>query len=243
MLEELKNPKGYLVNGIPKTLGGHGKVPESLIKDCLANMKTFVALAAETSAAEFPAYDILAAFSIFDVSEATRKRMGAIDSAEFIHNRAQRLCQVFKTDLTCFLSEFYDHQPIALHLAVAHDLPKSWDAWSMAVQRTRERKQIMSRHPSNHLVKVMMRYGAFQGCTTSGVEQSFARMIEHIDESRQCMSIPNQVYATKIVLDHARCGPTAVNRLAGKIWEEKYGPPRHRATARIDKGVKRARKD
>ena len=71
MLNSLEKPRGYLVRGQPKTLGGPGKVTTPLILQCIEQCQAFLVLATNTIKAEFPDSDILTAFRVFAVVKKT----------------------------------------------------------------------------------------------------------------------------------------------------------------------------
>ena len=204
-------------------------------------MKTFVALVSETLAAEFPTLDLTNAFKIFDVSSKTRATGGeAPDHLAETQDCAARLCQAFNVPLEPFLQEFWDHQAIATHHAVSHDT-SSFLAWKESVRKTQSRSS--ERHPSGHLSQVLMRLGAWGGCTTSGVEQQFSQLRSWIGPERECLGADLQRCELKMLSDYDRCGSASVNRLAAAIWPCFYGTPRMGCATRLDKGVKRRVED
>ncbi|CAL1159375.1 unnamed protein product [Cladocopium goreaui] len=74
-LESLKTPIAFDVDGKSKTLGGPTKVSPAMIARCFASMKKLVGLSTEVIASEFPAYEILTALKIFDVSEVMAQQL------------------------------------------------------------------------------------------------------------------------------------------------------------------------
>ena len=143
-------------------------------------MKVFVHLAAQTIEAEYPSFSIIAAFACFDVQPSTTE----LDMAAQ-EKHLRRLSQVLNVDFEQLQCQFGDHLPIAIHSASNKRLTNV-AAWSDAVRRTSTaQKPTQMRHPSDILKIVLVRYVAWQGCSTSGVEQFFSHGQHQLDPSRE----------------------------------------------------------
>ncbi len=90
-----------------------------------------------------------------------------------------------------------------------------------------------------------IRYGAFTGATTSGVEQSFSRLEKHISSNKRCMKWERELDEAKLVLDHDSAQEGPICQAARQIWLQYFPQPRTTSstTKRLDKGVKRKRCD
>lgn len=119
-----------------------------------------------------------------------------------------------------------------------------WEAWAGALRRTmgRGNYQTLARHPSKCLLLVMHRYGAYNGATTSGVEQAFSLQQKLLDGRSGSLGL--ELDEMKIVVD---CGSTAsevddLARGAQEVWRKCFGNARKSAKVdsfRLDKGLKR----
>ena len=99
MLQSLKSQRGFLDSrGSPKTLGGPGKVTAALLQRCLCRMQLFVDLAVETLRSEFPDFDVVMAFSAFDLEHS--------DKVKPEERYLQRLSEVFDLDFDQLAQEF-----------------------------------------------------------------------------------------------------------------------------------------
>ena len=223
-------------------MGGAGKCTEELLRTRREQLQIFVHLAVETLKAEFPAYEILSAFTMFNLTVNAQERFNTSDHALSRETAATRLCNVFGVPLQCFLDEFSDHLPIALRAHITDKL-QPFHAWKLAVQKTQNRKSVSERHPASNLKSILMRFGAFNGFTTSGVEQLFSKVSSHISPDRNHMSLETQVAEVKLLSDYSDRDEEEVCRDAQLIWKSKFGPPRLPCATRLDKGVKRKKQD
>lgn len=76
-LKIMKRAGGYFIEGVPYTLGGAGKVTPAIIQACLSRLQCFVRLALNVVNAEFPGYNIIMSFCIFDLGSQSKKRKNA----------------------------------------------------------------------------------------------------------------------------------------------------------------------
>lgn len=236
-----QHQQAFDVDGRSKTLGGPDAVSPAMIARCFRAMKTLVALSAEVIASEFPAYEILSSLKIFDVSEAARtKREESTDYMRSLHTASERLCQVFDAPAEDFFAEYWDHKAIAFHHNSTHPDCSSFESWKYAVQKTSARKSTQARHPSSNLHWILMHFGALDGCTTSGVEQHFSRMVRIVSAERSLLTEENMNLELKFMFDFAQ--QDDVVPLARQIWLEWYGSARHGAVNRLDSGTKRGRR-
>ena len=234
MIESLNQNRGFLSEGRPKSVGGPGKVTAAMVSECLAVMQTYVALCAKTMAAEFPKFDLLTSFEAFDVSKARRSK--GEDTVDMVEVSVTRLAQVFSVNKEKLKAQFYDVRPYAMHQAACHGT-SSFDSWRAAFEKINMRPSTRAAHPTDTLLPILVRYGAFNGCTTSGVEQLFSRMAACQTSERLSLSFETLLAETKIVADYERCGADTVCKLAASYWAKHFEPPRRSATERLDTGV------
>eukprot|EP00969_Alexandrium_andersonii_P090083 3977488-Alexandrium_andersonii.AAC.1 len=57
-----------LVGNEPKTIGGPGTVDDATKQRCVARLSAWCTLAKATINAEFPSFDVLCAFAVFDLT-------------------------------------------------------------------------------------------------------------------------------------------------------------------------------
>ncbi|CAL1127804.1 unnamed protein product, partial [Cladocopium goreaui] len=231
------------VDGKSKTLGGPNKVSPAMIARCFASMKKLVGLSTEVIASEFPAYEILTALKIFDVSEVARtNREESVDYIQSLHTSSERLCQLFEASADSFIDEYWDHKAIAFHHHSTNPNCSSFESWKYAVQKTSSRKSTAARHPSSNLHWILIHFGALDGCTTSGVEQHFSKMVRIVSAERSLLTEENKNLELKFMFDFAPATSTDCIEMAQQLWIEWYGEPRKGSTSRLDLGTKRGHK-
>ena len=196
MLKWLGKTRAVKVGKRVKCIGGAGVVTPQLTEDSLKPMKVFVHMACQTIDAEYPAFGILGAFACFDVQPSKLERDMA---AQEVHLR--RLAQVLNLSFEELDMQFGDHLAIALHEAKQQRLDNA-AAWVAAVKKTSSaQKAVRLKHPCHILIEVLVRYVAWQGCSTSGVEQFFSHGQHQIDSSRNHFTEGNEVCELKVMSD------------------------------------------
>ena len=150
MLKSLQKTRSVIVRGTPITIGSNF-VGESILKACYDRMCAWCVLAIGVVKAEFPAWEMLQGFSVFNVN--------ALPKQTIIRKHMSRFAQNF--DLP--LHELLEHHATLLPGAI--DLKKRCPDKSNAdVWRAMEAK--------GALLALLTRYITFCGCTTSGVEHT-----------------------------------------------------------------------
>lgn len=235
MISQLQSSRGFLVKGEPKTVGGAQKVTPSLVAECIGIMKLYVSLAVEVVRCEFPQFEILGAFRIFDLQQSSTP-----DPAE-VKKHAERLCQVFEVHTPSFLQEFWDHKFIAMNESKAHGLTNV-DAWVSSVRKTNSRPSLKCNHPSDALRAILMRFVAYHGCCTSGVEQSFSKLQNQFPPARDHMIMQNYLAEAKVVIDFNEYDKASMGKMAQQCWAKTFGTPRASCKSRLDTGMPKKRK-
>ena len=210
---------------------------QGLIESCMVRMQAFTSLAAKALAAELPGHDLLNAFSLFNC-HGRSARLRDDDVAAFEANKiksAERLAKVFKVEVENLYNEHLDHEGIALYGARSRNL-SNFEAWKSAVLRTRSRRSTREAHPSDSLLRVLIRYGAFTGATTSGVEQSFSRLEKHISSNKRCMKWERELDEAKLVLDHDSAQEGPICQAARQIWLQYSPQPRTTSSKALGQG-------
>ena len=189
MIEYLREQRGYLLENEARTLGGEGRVTQQLLVRCCEIFKAYVRLAVQTIEQEFPHHDVLHAMSVFNIRER-RSNDDSLDHLMWTDRRQaslERLAQVCNVDAEALRSQFMDLEPIARYQAGSARC-SSFEAWRTAILRCRDSKpQVRERRSHHVLLQVLVKYGAFSGLTTSGVEQAFSKLQRFQPAERKCM--------------------------------------------------------
>lgn len=200
----------------------------------LQEMHAWVALLTHTVEAEFPGFSLMCAMSIFNLNARSRDSEVGQEGMAYIRDAAHRLCAAFpEVNEENFIHEFLDIRPIAMHHSKLASV-NSFESWRQAIRQVSRRSS--TSHPTDNLSKLVMRLGAWDGCTTSGVERVFAKL----RKCERCLSDQNKRLELKMLWDCDRIGPEVFST-ASTIWAQLYGAPRNGATSRLDTGVKRKR--
>ena len=111
-----------------------------MLTQCLVSMRAYVSLAVEVVNTEFPYFELLGAFKLFDVQQRVQGHAVEFD-ADTVRKHGSRLCQVFGLNIDAFVSQYWDHLPIAINEARARKLDNQ-TAWSSAIQKTSCRSSV-----------------------------------------------------------------------------------------------------
>eukprot|EP00959_Pyramimonas_sp_CCMP1952_P408506 8561648-Pyramimonas_sp.AAC.1 len=206
-------------NGVKKFGFPHG-VPQVMISRCVSRLRAWVALSLEVVRSEIPDFDVLHLFRIFDLSDASGGQAG--DDAMV------RLAKAFRVSCSDLRHQFEDVYPIALSLYQASG--KKLDpkvCWRDAFARLSDRR-IRENHPVDVLRVVLQRYFLFCGCTSSGVEQSFAKVERLLDGRRGCCDGATEDDELRICLEPKSNITEQLLKGAVRIYKIHYKPPRMR---------------
>jgi len=225
ILDVLKKPHPIILHkqGRVRSLGGNTLQPE-MVNRCISRMVAWVRLVMASIAAEFPSWEVLNAFSAFNLKFA---------NTPFVHDSLCRLANVFGLDAAKLQSEFDDFRTFA-----NHQLVKGLDncaAWRESILSIRRSGQVKIRHPHEQLRAAFCRYALCMGATTSGVERSFSSILSVINKQRQ--SIRSSVLANDIKLklltsDIGR-SDQEICLAAMSIWVATYGHARLSGNRRL----------
>ena len=236
VLEQLKTPRGFTLNGQARTIGGPSRVTPAIKARCAQALQLYTRLAVETLEAEFPSFELLACFHILNVAPNVDVRS---EFQEF-SSALGRLAQVLELDEEELAEELQVHEAIARH--EASQGRSTFDAWKQAVLRTSACQRSVREHfPCNNLWKLLTRYGAWSGASTSGIEQLFSRVCDHVPADRACLTEEHFFYEVKVLADVTKANQKDICELAQMCWALISDAPRKSSTSRIDKGVPRKR--
>ena len=214
---------------------------------CLAHMRSWLRLAAAEIAAEFPDYEVCQAFRIFELTGAPDNNNGGDERA--LRSHVARLALACQVDRASLLAEFRDMR----HEAQQHQRSSGCDsrmAWKSALARLQSmRRSTRDDHCTDALRPVVQRWLAF-AASTSGVEQSFTKILRGMTPQTQCADEDLTSAYAKLLSDACKLPPLQQKQLAiaaQKVWSKCYGRPRLSGVSnrhpRLDRGRKRAADD
>ena len=216
-----------LPGGRFKRIGGALSIDSAMLDRCFARMAGWVHLAGLSIKAEFPDWELLAAFGAMNLSP--------LPSQAEIDTSLRRLSSVFGLSYVHLKSEFEDFQRFAIdvyHRQSAKEPLSCYRAWAHSVQRMAGARDRRSVHPSTNLLPLLARYGAFCGATTSGVERTFKDFCKQANGERGAVN--NDMVNCELKL-RSEVLPGDVPRLvtaARDIWQECFGAARCPGTER-----------
>jgi len=166
-LDGFKKQYTFILRGRPQTLGG--PVDQGMVERCLQRMRLWVYLATTTIQSEFPGWDITQMFSILDLS----LHGGPSTPGKFYEMSMERVASLLHLPLTQLCEQIAMVLPIAFQLKVSSTL-SNIEAWAKAVRRLTARDSMKLFGKLESLRTLLVRALAWNGCTTSGVEQTFS---------------------------------------------------------------------
>ena len=202
-------------------------------------MQVWVHLCAEIIKAEFPGYDILSSFCIFRIDDDRKKEDSHAD--EYQARCTERLAQAFGVSYQGLWDQVADLRPVARQMQAMQKCG-NFEAWRAAVRKVQQRASSAQLHPVDHLMPLLVRWGAFQSCTTSLLERNFSLILDATGKSRGHMSYDNLFSEIKLLVDFRQADEDRVLDVARACWMLQFGKPRNSTeTVRLDKGVSRKR--
>ena len=241
MLAYLEQPRGILLGNDARTIGGAARITPALLQRCCEIMQTYVVLALQTMHAEFPDYDLMQAFGVFNLRPACRgDNLDHVVWTERKQKDLDRLSMYAGQDPGRVRAQFCDLEPAARY-EQAQTGCSSFEAWKTVALRFQcGKKSVCQRHPVDALFPVLIKYGAYSGATTSGVEQSFSVLQRFQPAERKHMLDATALDEACLML--LPDDPVLRARLcdrAVQIWADHLGAPRERSKVRVDKGIRR----
>ncbi|CAE7207689.1 unnamed protein product, partial [Symbiodinium sp. CCMP2592] len=255
MLARLERPLVWLFkDGTAGSVGGNPAKTRDALAKCRPRFLAYTKLALQTLMAEFPSFGCLMAFRAFQLGVGgcnSRKRKnptgpGAQTRQECVE-RLALLCDLPKDTLLEQLEarSKSDHRPAAQAVYNSTDVD-TFDAWKRAWLSYENASGGRKRHPGDVLGEALQRFGAYNGCTSSGVEQSFGKQTQLFGKQRLRMLESTANDENALCLD-ALVDDAKLCHRARVIWTHlQYGKPRKmKSDSRITKGMtrKKTKKD
>lgn len=204
-----------------KRIGGMASIDSAMLDRCFARMAGWVHLVGLSIKAEFPDWELLAAFGALNLSP--------LPAQAVIDQSLRRLSSVFGLSYINLNMEFVDFQRFAIdtyNRQSAKEPLSCYRAWVHSVERMKGARDKRSLHPSTNLMPLMARYGAFCGATTSGVERTFKEFCKQAGKERGSLNIEQANCELKL---RSEVQPENIPELvtaARAIWQECFGVAR-----------------
>ena len=259
MLDRLRAPRTFFLGQAQiKTIGVQGGIGAAAVRDCLAHLQAWVRLALETMNVEFPSWGLLVSFQVFDLGPAAAATVdtvtrgitgitgtgitGITGMANGQAEAFQRLAQAFDVDAARLQEQYNDVLPMALQLRRT-TRTGNIACWREVLSRISRYAVAKRRHPLDALLPVFLRYSVFCGCTTSGIEQAFARQDSTIRPCRRAMLEATERDELQLLCDTESVPGEKLDRQAQRLWKALYAKARlsgslHRRK-RLDAGCPR----
>ena len=217
MLATLRRARTYIVQGVPKTLGGED-LPElaEIETRALKRMSKWAVLASATVAAEFPDHSLFSCFQVFALSTSRRR-----ESVESPESRAllTRLAGVLGLGAASLIAQTAHYRPYATTIFQTNSCT-SFEAWKRA---TKQLRKTMSVRACDELVSVLARWGAWLA-SSSDVERGFSRAMSVRGGQCQDEHVVREEDVALILDDKSKGNNyKKLREAAGKLWLETYG--------------------
>ncbi len=211
-----------------KSIGDPRGVSHDTQVPCLNRMHCWVRLAAEVLRTDFPSYELMQAYSVFNVGLRSPGRQSA-DVVATEEENLERIASSLALDKEVLVAQFRHNLPIADRLKKSEQCSNG-EAWRLALATTQYRKSVAERFPVGELLPALRRYRA-SGISTSGIEQNFSKAVRSINEQQLSgMGESSEAVMVKIILDFQEEERDTVIELARRTWAGVYGKPRGRIT-------------
>lgn len=229
MMKNLEQTRTFVVGGKPCTVGhASAYVRRTTFSRALKRVCAWVVLTTATLQAEFPEWEVLQSFSIFNLQAVQQHDMT---------NKVQRLAQTFDLPFQPVCEQLQRLLPQAKRFKAAADPQLSnFDAWRSVWQSAGGQSKLPE------LTQLLARYGAYSGCTTSGVEHCHSIQDWLWPPRRRNLLCDRENDEMQIVMDQdmtERLGMDAAIEMARRIWRIFYGKARLHLKPRRDVGKKR----
>ena len=210
-------------------------------------MKCWFRLALEVCKAEFPHFEAINAFRIFELSgsDIAMHAGSTGEDEDHIFEPLQRLAAIFGCDPDTAYAEYRRHLPLARSEKLAQSTLTNLSAWQAAIQQTQKymkhNKATSVLWGSDTLRKLLVYFGSCCS-STSAIERMFSRMEKQWGTRLNNSDLSN-VLDTMELHDLAEDTKGVTMKMACEIWSLRYPPARAvPEKRRIHRGITQPRK-
>ena len=220
-----------LGNGALRTVCGPAVDVNAVVQKCLQRMVAWARLVEEVVSTEFPAWELLGAFSVFRLADApTRERAPARPAALALGDCAQQrllaLADAFNVDGRQLVEEFQDHQRVAQGIKNTRPEVSSVEAWREALAKTQRTPRSQELWPARALLPVADRYFVCPG-STAGIEQTFSMFKRMTGEQWHASELAEERHLVLTLrARREKALPAAALVSARHVWVANFGPSR-----------------
>ena len=235
MLQQLRRPMLFYIDGAPKTVGGEHAVTQQILDRCRGRMQNFVVLLVASCNSEFPNFEVIHHLQVFNVYGQHGVRSHDLVTAQM--RSIEVVSRFLGGDSTVVWYDFDRGWHIAILFAISRPDAPSHEAWRHACERLAPSEPF-----SRRTCRVL---AGFTG-STSGMEQSFSASWWAMSGRRLWQSEELESEELKLIAD--KMPEWEVEKmidLARATWERVgYGKPRRsgldaRPLRRVDLGKRR----
>ncbi len=238
MLQQLRRPMLFYIDGAPKTVGGEHAVTQDILDRCRGRMQNFVVLLVASCHAEFPHFEVIHHLQVFNAHGQQSVRSPDLVDAQI--RSIEMIARFLQVDSALVWHGFERSWHIAILIAISQPDSPSHVVWRLVRERLDSTSEPFSRDTS----RVLEFLAAFSG-STSGVEQRFSAAQWAMSGRRLWQSEALEAEELKLIAD--KMPDWEVEKMidyARATWQRVgYGKPRRSGAARplrrVDLGKRR----
>jgi hypothetical protein len=211
-------------SGETKTIGGPGSVTVEIIGRCLSRMAGWARLSLQCISFEYPGWDLVLCYVIFNLSDYKEKHGFGTDFADGCIARLAKAmnkdCEELKRQMLAyvgFAKACYMRSP-----SLGHAM-----GWVNSIVRPNGRRLPEGAPLSDVIHKLQ----SWNGLTSSGVEQSFSKTSRCIGKFHENMSDSKRTDCNMLILDTDDIDDDVLITAARRIWCQTWKTNRSRAMA------------
>lgn len=153
--------------GKVNSLGAKAGPAPDVVNRCIKEMQSWVTMARKVCDAEFPSFDVLMSFSVFDVSSQITEGAHHGVARQYSKDHFHRLATVFGVTADDLEREHAHHLPLAQQACKDDPSLSNLGAWQRALKLTQYRESMRIVHPAKTLKHVLYRRVVVQALFTS----------------------------------------------------------------------------
>ncbi|CAK0823904.1 unnamed protein product, partial [Prorocentrum cordatum] len=229
----VRRPVTIFVRGHPRTIGGPGSVTPEIKERCRNRMVAWCRLAQATVKAEWPDFEVMAAFDAFNLQTVGRH---APETKTANKAHCEMIANTLGLDLPALLNGYSSVLPVALQKKKASLGLSNVEAWKMAMSQFKAARKETTQISA--LRAALVRYAAWVG-SSSRVERSFKQFQWAVEQRRSSCSDALENDEIQLVCWEKCMDKSTIAEVAQVVWQLcKYGNPRTPGPwGRVDKGV------